>query len=418
MRVSARVSITLVAIAVLAGLAVFGNKWYHDKRVERSDKVAASHFETAVTSAADRGPGSLREALFVAAGARTRATIEIRVPSITLETALPPVVNPNGIAIMAPQGGAAIDAGALQNSPVFDVAGPNTSIVGLTIRNCSGPAVLLRASQFRMASSVIESCDVGVDVAENANDLSLTHNRFTGNRVGVRFAASSQNASVVNNTFSGHKDAGVWAVRSSPDLRSAAIDVRDNKFSDDRMGVVAGNVSLQLDHNEILGAHEAAIHMIGTGVVARRNRVSGGAAMGIIAENAKGATIESNELDHVTAYAVMVRGSSNTLVRDNRIHNCGYGLAFVLGDSGNPSTAAENSIIEPRYNGIDVIGDSPILRRNRVLNPRALALHVQDFKPPGGQAVKANPFLQNNDFGTDKARIAFEGTGRSARERQ
>jgi hypothetical protein len=72
----------------------------------------------------------------------------------------------------------------------------------------------------------------------------------------------------------------------------------------------------------------------------------------------------------------------------------------VLGDPQNPSTAVDNTIIEPKFNGIDVVGDSPILRRNHVLRPRALALHVEDFQPPNGQKVQAKPFLDNNAFGT------------------
>jgi len=47
----------------------------------------------------------------------------------------------------------------------------------------------------------------------------------------------------------------------------------------------------------------------------------------------------------------MVRGSANALVHGNRIHNCGYGMAFVLGDPAKPSTVVENTIIEPQFNG-------------------------------------------------------------------
>jgi hypothetical protein len=74
-------------------------------------------------------------------------------------------------------------------------------------------------------------------------------------------------------------------------------------------------------------------------------------------------------------------------------------MAFVLNDARSPSTAVENTVIEPKFNGIDVIGDSPILRRNHVLRPHALALKVQDFQQPGGGTVVAKPFLDNNAFG-------------------
>src|SRR6185437_1811928 len=102
----------------------------------------------------------------------------------------------------------------------------------------------------------------------------------------------------------------------------------------------------------------------------------GGAGMGIIVENASQAVLETNELDHLGAYGIMVRGSASIRVRANRVHNCGYGMAFVLGEPHRPSTAADNTIIAPQFNGIDVIGDSPILRNNKVLQARAYALHV------------------------------------------
>ena len=66
----------------------------------------------------------------------------------------------------------------------------------------------------------------------------------------------------------------------------------------------------------------------------------------------------------------------------------------------------ENTIIEPKFNGIDVIGDSPILRRNQVLRPRARALHVQDFQHPSGRKVSSKPFLDDNTFGAPEPAVA------------
>jgi parallel beta-helix repeat protein len=282
----------------------------------------------------------------------------------------------------------------------------------VTIQNCSGTAILLRAERFRLTASAIQDCDVGIDVAENASETLIERNRFTRNRIGVRFAAATRNTSVVKNEFSGHKDAGLWAVRSSADDSSSPITVRDNRFSDDRSGMVIGNVSVLVERNEIINAREAAVHVVGAGATVRGNRITGGASMGIVAENARSIVIENNELDGLSAYGIMVRGSGNTLVRGNRMHNCGYGMAFVLGAAGEaPSTAVQNTIIQPRFNGIDIVGDSPVLRQNQVLRPHALALHVEDFQPPNGVKVTSRPFLDNNTFGPPDTAVA---TGRKA----
>jgi parallel beta-helix repeat protein len=287
----------------------------------------------------------------------------------------------------------------LNAGPVFDVSGPNTSIEGITVSKCRAAAILVRAVHFRLSTTTIESCDVGVEVAENASDTLLERNHFTKNRVGIRFAASGHNTAVANNEFKEHKDAGLWAVRSASDSHDDVIGIHDNKFIEDTASIVAGNIPVLVERNDFINAHESDVHVVGAGAQIRGNRINGGAAMGIVAENANGAVIDDNELEGLTAYGVMVRGSSNTLVRSNRLHNCGYGLAFVLGDKAKVSTAVDNTIIEAKFNGIDVIGDSPILRRNQVLRAHAYALHVEDFQPPNGQKVQSQPFLDNNNFG-------------------
>ncbi|GEM_PF-784770 len=402
-----RRSFFAIAIFVLVGALVIAVRYLETRRT--APEAAAGTLVVNVTNGADRGPGTLREALFVVATAPSAARIVLAAPQIVVETALPPVVNSHGVRIAAQPGRGVIDARALPGGPVFDVAAPNTSLDGVTVRRCPGAAVLVRAARFHLQASTLAACDVGVDVAANATDLLIERNRFTRDRIGVRFAAASRNTSIVGNEFADERDAGVWAVRSEPDL-VAALMVRDNRFDRDHAGVVAGNIAILVERNEVIGAADAAVHILGAGAVIRGNRVSGGPSFGIVAEGAREAVIEDNELDGVAAYGIMVRGSSNALVRGNRLHRCGYGLAFVLGDARNPSTAVANIIIEPRFDGIDVVGDSPILRHNQVLRPHALALRVTDFQPPGGAtAIAAMPYLDGNLFGGATATVAANG---------
>ena len=152
------------------------------------------------------------------------------------------------------------------------------------------------------------------------------------------------------------------------------------------------------------------MQLMGSGAVARSNRISGGEAMGIVAENSRGVVIENNEIDGLKAYGIMLKASADAVVQGNRVHNCGYGLAFVLGTS--PSTAIDNTIIEPKGNGIDVIGDSPVLRNNNIVRPRALALKVVDFQSPEGNTVRSQPFLEGNNFDAKGIVIAARGEPR------
>jgi parallel beta-helix repeat protein len=388
-----------VGVFVLLGVLVALGHWYETQRAHPqhpTEKNILVH----VTNSGDRGPGTLREALFIVAAATGPTTISIEVPKINLETALPALVNGHGVRMSGQASGAQIDAQALNSGAVLDISGPNTSIEGITISHCPAAAILVRAVRFRLASATIDFCDVGVEVAENASDIFLERNHFFKSRLGVRFGASGHNSVVANNEFTEDKDAGLWVVRSAPDSHDDVIAIHDNKFTEDGAGIVAGNIPVLIERNDFINTHEAAVHLVGAGAVIRSNRINGGASMGIVVENARGAVIEDNELEGITAYGVMVRGSSNALVQANRLYNCGYGLAFVLGDAHSVSTAVDNTIIEPKFNGIDVIGDSPNLRRNQVLRAHAFALHVEDFQPPSGPKVQSQPFLDNNNFGT------------------
>ena len=333
-------------------------------------------------------------------------------PKINLETALPALVNGHGVRLVAQPPGAQIDAQALNAGPVLDISGPNTSIEGITISNCPGAAILVRAVRFRLSASTIDSCDVGVEVAENASDTLLERNHFVKDRLGVRFAASGHNSAVANNEFAENKDAGLWAVRSAPDSHDDAIGIHDNKFTEDGIGIVAGNIPVLVERNDFINAHEVGVHVVGAGAVIRGNRINGGASMGIVVENARGAIIDNNELEGIAAYGVMVRGSANTLVQGNRLHNCGYGLAFVLGDAHGASTAVDNTIIEPKFNGIDVIGDSPILRRNQVLRAHALRIARR-----GLPAARAERKCSRSRFSTTTT-SAIAPAGGSRRDRR
>lgn len=407
MKLSRRTYVS-AAVFLLLGSFVFLGYWYQSRQVTPGQ--AADSAAIQVTNGDDRGPGTLREALFIAAAARNDAVIVVQVPKVTIATALPPIVSPAGMRLVAHEDGTEIDASALPSGPVFDVAANNVIIEGFTLRNCAASAIVLRAERFRLQGATLESCDVGIDIAENAALVLIENNRFIRNRVGVRLAAANRNTIITKNDFTAHRDAGVWAVRNHPDVRGQPVTVRENRFNQEDVGILTANISLLVERNELLGSRAAAIHLMGAGALVRGNRISGGDAMGVVVENARGAVIEQNEFDGLAAYGIMVKSSADTLLRGNRIHSGGYGLAFVLGDARNPSTALDNTIIEPRIHGVDVIGDSPILRGNQVLRPHALALKVIDFTPANGQQVRSAPVLEGNNFNANGVVIAAGST--------
>jgi parallel beta-helix repeat protein len=404
---------TLGAVAVLVLLLAFValSRWYGPTR--SVPVLNAKRLTVKVVSGTDSGPGSLREALFAADAAPTAASVLIEVDRIALESALPPIVNAHGIEIVGPSAGVELDAHAVgSGAAVLDIDAENAAISRLSIRHCAGAAVLIRARRFHLTDSSIEGCDVGVEVAGNASEVALERNHFNANRIGARFSAASRNSEVVRNEFSGNTDAALWLVASqSNGTADAAVNVHDNQFNGDRAGVVLGNIPALLEHNDFTAMREAAVHMVGEGAVVRNNRVLSGAAAGFVVENASGVLIEDNDLTHLDGYGVLLRGAANGLLRGNRIHSCGYGLAFVLGVPQKPSTATDNALIDLKYDGIDVVGDSPVLKRNQVLQARVTPLHVQDFTQPNGQTVHSQPLLDKNSFQSGTTAVASEAPG-------
>ncbi len=63
-------------------------------------------------------------------------------------------------------------------------------------------------------------------------------------------------------------DFGRCAAR--PIRATSAIDIRDNKFTEDGNAIVAGNIPVLVERNDFINAHEAAIHVVGAGAVIAR----------------------------------------------------------------------------------------------------------------------------------------------------
>jgi hypothetical protein len=388
--------VSVAVLLMLAGFVILAH-WYAQRHT--TPMLHPAMLTLNVTQGADRGPGSLREALFAADTANSAANIVIGVNRVELESALPPIVNPHGIQIEAQPAGVEIDAHAVdQASPVFDINAEHASITGVTISHCPGSAILVRAAQFRLSASNIVECDVAMEIAGNAGDIAVERNRFLNNHIGVRFSAWSRDTVLVKNEFNGNSTAGIWLVASQPHTGTQPISVHVNQFRNGPAGVVLGNIATVLEHNEFDSMREAAVHVVGADAVVRENHISNGAAAGIVVEDAHGGVIQGNQLEHLEGYGILLRGSSDVLVKGNRIQSCGYGLGFVLGDPHRPNTASDNALLDLKYNGIDVIGESPILRHNQVLQARAMPLHVQDFQAPNGQITRAQPLLDKNSF--------------------
>ena len=408
-----RYRVAIGAVAALGALALVQH-WLADRRPVALQLRAAQEF--VVTSSGDDGPGSLREAIFAADSVQGRARIVLRPDVIVLRTPLPPLVNPSGIVVEVADAKTEIDARALAAGPIFDVDAPNSVISGVKMLHAPEQAVLLRADAFRLVGATIVDCDEGLHVADNVDNLIVESTRFENNRLGVQLESTSSGIILRGNRFVGHRDAAVWAVRGKPlddaDVRGATLS--GNYFEDDRMSLVLGNVRATVENNEFVKAREVALFLIGGGAIVRGNRIRSGSGIGIFADATQGTLIEANELDHNRALAILVRSSRGALLRKNRVYDNGYGIGFVLNERSNPNVAADNTLLTQQFDGIVVIGDSPVIRRNVALNNRSAGLRILTFLPRTGPRIAANPFIDNNTFGGNTLNEPVRGEFRAA----
>ncbi len=213
-----------------------------------------------VTSAADRGPGTLREALFIVASANGNAEVAFKVRNLALGTLLPPLVNPHGVRIVARHaGGTEIDARALSGGPVFDVAGANTSLEGLHGAQLSGdgdPAARQRSfgcvEQHRVLRRGRRRGGERQRRADRAQPLRATIASACASRPRAR------NSVVVGNEFANDNGRGpVGGARASP-MRAAAPSACARTTSTPiAAGVVAANVAILVERNDFSDDAEA-----------------------------------------------------------------------------------------------------------------------------------------------------------------
>ncbi len=396
--------------AVLAVL-VLVQHWVAARRPPPPELRATREF--LVTSAADDGTGSLREAIFAAAGAAGRARIRLPAGRILVQSPLPPVVNADGVLIEGVAGSTEIDGSGLASGPVLDIDAPGSLVSGVRITNAREQGIVARKDGLRVARSGFVNCDQGLYVADGVSGLAVDGSTFSQNRVGVWLAGVRGDNDVRNSRFLRHGDAAIWVVRRQVEAPAGRVLVSRSQFEQDRISLVLANTPVEVENNDFVGARDAAIVLLGQGAVVRRNRIRQGTGVGLIADDTDGVVIDGNEVDHNQAIGILVRSSGDALVRSNRLHANGYGLAFVFGRGRTPNVGAENTILRHTYDGVITIGDSPVLRDNAVLNGSLAGLRILDFYSATGARIASDPLLQRNRVEGNALNTAVRGEYRT-----
>jgi hypothetical protein len=369
-----------------------------------------------VISGRDSGGGTLREAITAAARHPGRVRIVIRPARITLLSPLPPLVNADGIVLDASESRCELDAANIGDIPAVQITSPNTTISGLRVRNARDAAILVRAPRATIRDVAIRDSADGV-VLSGASDSAVERSAFDRNGNGVRIEGSSPRAAIRGCTFRNHDGAAIWAV-SSARSDAPVLRIENNTFRDDRISIVVVNLAATIAKNDIRGAVENAIYLMQSRSSIRSNRVLGGAAGGILADRADNVRVEQNEVDHNASVGILVRSSRNAGVRRNVVYANAYGIASIFGDRGAPNVIADNLVMNHRVDGVFIVGSSPLLRANRLLQNGGAAARVLDFVPWDGPRIASDPRLDGNTLTGNTLNAAVRGEYRPKRDRE
>ncbi|HYC92017.1 MAG TPA: right-handed parallel beta-helix repeat-containing protein [Thermoanaerobaculia bacterium] len=369
-----------------------------------------------VISGRDSGGGTLREAITAAARHSGRVRIVVRPTRITLLSPLPPLVNADGIVVDAMESRCELDAANIGDIPALQITSPNTTISGLRVRNARDAAILVRAPRATIRDVAVRDSADGIVLA-GAPDSVVERSTFERNGNGVRIEGNSPRAAIRGCTFRNHDGAAIWAV-SSARSDAPVLRIENNAFRDDRISIVVVNLGATIARNDIRGAVENGVYLMQSRSAVRSNRILGGAAGGLLADRADNVRVEQNEIDHNASVGIMVRSSRNAGVRRNVVYANGYGIASIFGDRGAPNVIAENLVMNHRVDGVFIVGSSPLLRANRLLQNGGAAARVLDFVPWIGPRIDSDPRFDANTLTGNALNAAVHGEYRPKPQRE
>ncbi|HEV8376725.1 MAG TPA: right-handed parallel beta-helix repeat-containing protein [Candidatus Polarisedimenticolia bacterium] len=392
-RIAAR-NLALLVLLLVTGLAGGAARWI---RPDRESIFPLEGSAVAVVSSEDDvGIGSLRQAIFDANLAQGRARIQFTAHHVRVRSPLPPLVNPVGMVIEG-GGTTTIEADLPKDAPLFEASSPRVGFWGLKLRAVGGTAIQVNGGAVAVTGVDISDSHIGILVGGSVKELRVEKSTFDSNDTGVLILSDAQVA-VLGSHFRRHLSAGIWAALSPPSASGPSRRViRGNTFQEDRIGLSLIHADSRVEENEFRNCREAGLFLSGRAGEIKRNRVHSG-AIGIQAEETQGLLIEGNEIDHNSAMGLLLRSSSRGLVRANRLHGNGYGIALILGSQESPVLVEGNVLLGQKVDGLFVLGGSPGLRDNHVMGSGGAALRILDYVPSHGGTIFAHPRLEANSL--------------------
>jgi hypothetical protein len=373
-----------------------------------------------VSSPGDAGPGSLRDAILAADRLSEKARIVIVSRSITIESALPALVNPHGISIEAgPQAGI-IDAARQSKGATLQINSPSSTLRGLSIVNAREIAIVVAAPAAELDTVTVSNSKTGILLGAAARGCVIRKSFFEHDDTAITAETGVRDVTVVDSVFRANTRAGFWFV-GAPDNTagsSAAPDKGETSptysvrlvgdtFEKNAAGVVVANRPTLIQAGHFTGNQESAIMILSGAARIQDNDIRASAGTAISVTDGNAVWVMHNVLDANRASAIMVRDSQAT-IEGNKIQENAFGIVTISNRTSD-TVIRDNWLSMNSADAITVIGGSPQVLHNQMLSNGGAGLRILDLVTAQG-GLKATPHLDANVFKDNRIDMPPAGT--------
>ena len=391
---SALIAGSLVSLAALATLGGLG--------ANTPTRPASADF--VVASSRDAGPGTLRDALLAADRLSSRAHIVITAKRITLDSALPALINPHGVEIDAAADAGVIDADRQKSGAVLQIDSPTSVLRGLHVINGHAFGIIVNAPNTRMESLTVSGSKIGILLTAAASGAVVRTSTLEHDETAVMAEAEARNLGIFSAIFRDNSRAGFWLVASTqegtasagaPEGRYAARIV-DGVFEKNAAGVVIANRPTLVQKCRFIGTRDSAVLLLGGAARVEDSEIrsSGGTAISITSGTS--VTIVHNTLVDNVSTAIGLRDTEAVVERNTLQHN-GFGIVSVVTRGSATSVIRDNIITRTSSDAITLIGGATRIERNHITENHGAGLRALDLVRDDLE-LKVAPHLEANVF--------------------
>jgi len=350
-----------------------------------------------VTSTADAGPGTLRDAILAADRLTSRARIVIKVREVTIESPLPALVNPRGMSIEAEPGFGIIDASHVLKGSAIQINSASASLRGITINNAREFGVVMNAAGLEIDGLTVSHSKVGIVVGAATRNSAIRTSVFEHNETAMTAEAGVRDVTIVSSIVRNSTKAGLWfvgGVEGGVAAGTERMHIIDTVFEKNAQGLVLANRPTWVQKCRFLGNSQSAILVLGGAARVEDSEIRDTAGNAISVNGAAGVLLSRNTLSANQSTAIMVRDSQIN-IDHNVLEGNAFGIVAISTANTGGVVIRDNTVNKSSQDAITVIGGSPRLERNQVIGNHGAGIRTLNLVSASGE-VKALPVLDAN----------------------